>query len=143
MVDPLPGDPPSSVGTAFRGCSGEDASAAGAGGELVGEDRALARGQRAQLLVLVQRQRDQELAGAGAPPASLAGEELGDGHALGLPRAVTDDLRGGRGPPAPPRASALQEGAAPSWRVRGPACVGAVQEMRSSSLRVPSWQRPL
>src|SRR6201995_4553311 len=94
MVDPLPGDPPSSVGTALGGCSGEDASTAGSGGELVGEDRALARGQRAELLVLVQRERDQELAGAGPAPASLAGEELGDGHALGLPRAVADDVGG-------------------------------------------------
>src|SRR6185437_6097983 len=42
----------------------------------------------------------------------------------------------------PPRASTRRERGARSSRVRGPACVGAVQEMRSS-LRVPSWQRPL
>ena len=86
---------------------------------------------------------EQELAGAGAAPAALAGQQLGDGHALGLPRAVADHLRGVRRPPALSRASARRGPAAPGWLVRVPACAaGPPPEMRSS-LRVPSRQRPL
>src|SRR5665811_2263181 len=55
-----------------------------------GQQRPLARRQRADPLVLAQRQRLQQLAGAGAAPAALAGQQLGQGHAVGLPGAVLD-----------------------------------------------------
>ena len=50
----------------------------------------LAGGQGPEPLVLVQRQGLEELAGAGAAPAALARQQLGQGHALGLPGALRD-----------------------------------------------------
>ena len=58
------------------------------------EQGPLAGGQGAEPLVLVEREAEQELAGAGAAPAALAGQQLGQGHALGLPGALADDVGG-------------------------------------------------
>ncbi len=60
-------------------------------GERRDEQRSLARGERPDALVLVERDAEQELAGPGAAPAALAREQLREGHALRLPRTLADD----------------------------------------------------
>jgi hypothetical protein len=56
------------------------------------QDVALAVGQPAQLAVLVQRERGEELPDAGATPPTLASQELADAHRLDLPGTVPDYL---------------------------------------------------
>ena len=57
-----------------------------------GERLALARGERADLLVLGQAEREQQPPAAGAAPAPLAHQQVADLHARRLPRAVEHDL---------------------------------------------------
>jgi len=79
------------------------------------EHLALALGKRAEALVLGKGEGEKKLAGAGSTPSPLAGQELGEGHALGLPGALTNHfggielaagdvaLQGGPGKPNPVR----------------------------------------
>ena len=53
---------------------------------------ALTVGHRADRLLLGHRDLGEELAAARLTPAALAHQQVGDGHALGLPRAVEDHL---------------------------------------------------
>src|SRR3954452_20901467 len=52
----------------------------------------LAVGQRADLLVLRQTQREQDAAAACAAPTPLAHQKIAQRHALGLPRALENDV---------------------------------------------------
>ncbi len=62
------------------------------GAEHLGQRAALALGHRADRLLLGHRDLREELAAAGLSPAALAHQQVGDGHALGLPRAFEDHL---------------------------------------------------
>src|SRR5205823_9752768 len=57
-----------------------------------GERDALALRQRSHLLVLGDAEGEQQAAATLPPPALLAHEKLRELHALGLPRALEDDL---------------------------------------------------
>ena len=112
----------------LSGFSGGDrfAPAGGAGGELGREQAALARGQRAQLLVLVQRRAAAGTCGRGCGPSGAGWSAARRWSCSRSPTGTRGRPPRGRRLPARSSASAPPARAAPGWLVRVPCmCCGA------------------